>query len=587
MTNRLIITSTKVLLLIIVVGGMFVLPITSWAANLLTSPATGVYSLSGTFTVTVVVNTRGQSINAAEGVISFNPRELSVVRVDRSSSVFNLWVTEPTFSNSAGTISFSGGSPTGYSGSAGTVFTVTFRSLTAGQTRVSYTSGSVLANDGRGTNVLSSMSGGTYTIEAATSQPAPEVVIEYVAPANTPAAPRVTSSSHADPAMWYQSKSASLAWVLPEQVTAVRTLLDRNPNSIPTRVYETPISSIELDELPEGESYFHIQFRNADGWGRVTHYRLAVDSIDPVGFSVETASLTDSTNPTQQLQVSFADEENGSPIQTYRISVNGGEPSTVTDTEETRLLTLPTLPPGYHTVAVEAVDAAGNISIDTISFTITSFEAPKFTEYPTELNPDVIPIFKGTTRPGAMVEVLVGQMGSNPEAYTIRADDSGSFIYIPESRFEAGVYQIKARATDEYGAQSVESAPLTFAVQQPGYIRLGSWLVNTLSVVVPLIALVMLLIISLLWFKTRVSRFKGRVSKESHDVVAILEREFTALNATILAEKEALAQSKRSKKLSEAESAFFSVLERSIKGVQSRVEKEVEDVERLVTKKDI
>src|SRR5690606_24690928 len=106
------------------------------------------------FTVNVIVNSSGQAINAADGNLTFNPRELSVVSVSRGSSIFSLWTSEPAFSNSAGTVTFSGGSPNGYTGSSGHVMSVTFQALSAGTPKVSLSGGSVLAADGRGTNVL-------------------------------------------------------------------------------------------------------------------------------------------------------------------------------------------------------------------------------------------------------------------------------------------------------------------------------------------------------------------------------------------------------------------------------------------------
>ena len=62
------------------------------AATLSVSPGTGVYTSNSTFTVRVVVNSGGKPINAAEGTLTFNPSELSVVSASRSTSIFNLWV---------------------------------------------------------------------------------------------------------------------------------------------------------------------------------------------------------------------------------------------------------------------------------------------------------------------------------------------------------------------------------------------------------------------------------------------------------------------------------------------------------------
>jgi len=51
------------------------------AAALRITPDTGVYQVGNTFTARVQIATQGQSVNAAEGTIKFNPNELSVVSV--------------------------------------------------------------------------------------------------------------------------------------------------------------------------------------------------------------------------------------------------------------------------------------------------------------------------------------------------------------------------------------------------------------------------------------------------------------------------------------------------------------------------
>jgi hypothetical protein len=458
------------------------------------------------------------------------------------------------------------------------------RTLTAGESRLSYTSGSVLANDGRGTNVLSSMSGGTFTAEAATSQPAPEVVIEYVPQANTPSAPKITSTSHPDSSSWYTNKTAGLSWTVPPDVTGMRTLLDKNPNSIPSKVYDTPQSSLTLQDLEEGVSYFHLQFKNADGWGRVTHYRLGIDTEDPSGFSVSLASSSDPTNPEQTLIAAFSDEESGSPITRYLISVDGEAPTEFVDSENSGHIILPALEPGYHTIAIEAFDAAGNSAVDTISITVVSFEQPIFTDYPEELTANVIPVIKGLTRPDSEVTLYVNINGGEERSYMLKADGSGVFTFIPDSALSVGVYRLRAVAKDIYGAQSQVSSEIRIAVQQPGYIRIGVWLVSALSVIIPMLGLVALLVLMVLWLGSRFRRFKGRVSIESQEALTILDREFDALRKVIDSEKEKLVASKRSKSLSVGEEGFIGKLEESLTAMQKRVVKEVKDVENLVAK---
>ena len=553
------------------------------AATLSLTPGTGVYNANGTFTARVVVNSQGQSINAAEGTLKFNPNELTVVGVNRNGSIFNLWVTEPSFSNAAGTISFSGGAPTGYSGSAGTIMSVTFRVKGSGSAKVTFTNGSVLANDGRGSNVLSNMNGGTYTLQAASETPqAEEVIVEYVAPANTPAAPNVQSTTHPDTSAWYAVKDAELRWTVPSDVTAVRTLLDSSPTAIPTKVYETPISNITIPDLDEGVSYFHVQFRNAEGWGRVSHYRLAVDTTKPSAISITQAEDNDFTSPEQKLLVEVTDE--GSGASKYLVKIDTGEPYEVAAEGATSTITLPSLEPGYHNVVVEAFDAAGNSIVGTYSFTIASFEQPVFTEYPTQINEEVIPVIKGKTRPNALVEIGVSKIGSEIIFYEVQADQEGTFVFIPEGRFSSGVYELTARATDEHGAQSDVSSSIRIAVQQPGYIRIGSFIISVLSIIIPLIALVGFAVVAT-WYMVRyVRRFRGMVRKESIEALDILHREFTNLHAVIAKQETALKGSRKTKKLTKAEEDTLAAMRVAFDESQARVEKEIEDITNLTGK---
>lgn len=552
------------------------------AASLSLTPDTGVHSAGNTFSARVVVHTDGKPVNAAEGTLSFNPQELSVVTVNRTNSIFNLWVAEPTFSNTAGTISFSGGVPSGYTGQSGTVMTVIFRAAGAGTARVSFTNGSVLANDGRGTNILTNMNGGAYTIQAKSAAPEPEV-IEYVAPANTPSAPQIRSDTHPNPNHWYARSNAKLNWVLPNDVTAVRTLLDQNPTTIPTKVYEDPISTVTVEDLPEGVSYLHVQFQNGEGWGKVSHYRLGVDTQKPESIEITRPDTADLASPHQILEVSVSDETTN--ISRYKVKVDANEPFEYVDKTGSSTIPLPELPPGYHTVIIEAFDEAGNSIIGTYSFTITAFEKPIFTEYPSEVSEEVIPVIKGSTRPDATVTVTVTRVGGQSSEYLVTAGSSGEFTFIPEGTFSTGVYELTAVATDVHGAQSAVSDTVRIAVQQPGYIRIGSLLVSALSVIVPLLVLLVLLILGISYGYQYLRSFRKRVRTESIEALEILRQEFTELQRTLRTQEANLQESRKNKQLTKAEARMIEEFDRSLQNSQQKVEKEIVDVTRLTRKR--
>lgn len=556
---------------------LFCVATTAEAATLQLSPNTGVYSAGGTFSTRVIVNTQGQPINAAEGDISFNPDDLAVVSVSKAGSIFTLWTREPEFSNTSGKISFGGGSPSGYTGAAGTVMTVTFRVKHAGTTNVTYAAGSVLAADGKGTNVISNMQGGSYTVQAVTEAPQPE----YVPPANTPNAPVITSTTHPDEDKWYAVTNAKLTWSVPAGVTAVRTLLDDKKTTVPTKVYDSPIRDVSLPDLPQGVSYFHIQFKNADGWGRVTHYRLAVDTEKPTAFSVTEAEGNDVARPEKKLSLNIEDATSG--VGKFEIQIDGGEKVTFDDSKKTHVYTTPALDPGNHSVIIEGFDAAGNSIIASYDFTIEAFEKPVFTEYPNEVASNIIPVIRGTTRPDSSVFITLEKIGTAGKEYEVKADASGVFTFIPEGRFEEGVYEIHAFARDMNGAQSIESDTVRIAVQQPGYVRAGNAAVSVLSVVIPLIALCGLFIF-VLWYGWQHARtVRARIRKELTEAEQSLVREFDGIVSDMKGGFESLKKARKGR-LTKQEQDLLESLTEGFDAAERRIKKEMDDIESLVRK---
>lgn len=570
-------------LLVALVLGCLAPAFVAHAATLSLSPSTGVYTAGATFTTRVVVNTAGEPINAAEATLRFNPSELSVVSLQKGST-FTLWAVEPSYSNSAGTISFGGGSPSGYTGSAGTVLSITWRTKGAGTSRVSFANGSVLAADGRGTNVVDSLNGGSYTVAAADVQPEPEV-IEYVAPANTPPQPQITSRTHASDG-WATSTTATLQWTLPGDVTGVRTLLDGNSGSIPTKVYETAIDSITLEDLTPGVQYFHLQFRNTNGWGRVAHYRLAVDTEAPSAFTITRSDTYDRSSPTQQLDLHVTDAT--SPVNRYLVQHNDGEPYEYIDETGSSTLTVSELEPGSHSFIIEAFDAAGNSRVATLRFDIEAFSAPAWTEYPTEVSTDVVPVLFGSTRPDAEVFVTVtplsrGEQGSLPMEYSIQADQNGDFQVVPDGRLASGVYEITAYAVDPAGSRSAQSEAIRISVTPPGYLAIGSWAVSVMSVLVPLVALAVLLILVVLYGYSRIRNVRRVVVAETSDALAVLDSQFGKLRETLTADADALGASRKNKKLTKAEQQLVDDMHERVDAAEAALKKEIAEVDDIVS----
>ncbi|GEM_PF-6368844 len=162
------------------------------AATLSLSPSSGTYTIGKTFSVKVLVSSGGQSINAVAGQLTFSANTLLLTSISKGSLV-NLWAKDPSYSNTPGSASFQGVILSGYNGT-GTVVTLNFKARAAGTGTVSFSGGSssVLLNNGQGTNVLSSTSGASFSIEqAAPTKPvAPPVVpVQPIVPIPVPVIP--------------------------------------------------------------------------------------------------------------------------------------------------------------------------------------------------------------------------------------------------------------------------------------------------------------------------------------------------------------------------------------------------------------
>ena len=571
----------KLLLGMVLVVFALLLPTYADAATLSVSPGTGVYTVGSPFTVNVLLNTQGTAVNAAEGLLKFNPSELRVQSVSQAGSVFNLWAVEPAFSNSAGTITFGGGSPRGYTGAAGTIISVRFIAQGAGTAKVTFSSGSALAADGSGTNVLTSMGSGSFTIAAQSATPEPEQ-IEYIAPANTPSAPSVTSATHPDPTKWSKESTAELKWSLPSGITAVRTGLNKSANSVPSVVYDPPISSKTIEGLEQGVQYFHVQFRNENGWGKVTSYRLAVDSERPTKFDISLLDANENANPQPTLK--FDVEDTTSEVKKFIIQIDGGEGIEYIDETGSSTYELPRLDPGRHSVVVEAFDEAGNSIAATFAFDIASFEKPVFTDYPARLSTGVVPVITGSTRPRSEVHITVARINSSatPTEHVVNSDDSGKFIFIPDGAFEEGIVELVAYSIDEYGAQSESSDAVRMVVALPGYVQLGSMLINVLSLFVPLVALLLLLILATLYMVRRIRSIGGYVVKETKEAESAVASSFEKLKDTLDTKAKALASTRKTKQLTKAESDLVESLRSELQAAERRVKKEVSDVDDIV-----
>lgn len=366
------------------------LPFSAVAATLGVTPAATSVHAGDIVTVRLIANTQGTAINQGEGTLQFPTDMLDVVSASKTGSIFTLWVEEPAYSNTGGTVHFDGGVPTpGFTGSTGTVLTITFHAKKAGTATIALRDAALRANDGLGTNVLSGTSGGTITIGATVVTPP---LTPAPAPSTKPTASgsgailALTSPTHSDENAWYQNANPLLSWQLPAGATEVQTIISSSSNATPSVSYKPAIVEKRVTGLEDGVSYFSVRAKTAAGWGPIASFRLQIDSEAPdigsASFTYDAdarvllISAASASNPSDDHNLVIADisaSDATSGVDRFELSIDGETSTAIpTETFHSGLYKFPYDKSGTHVATLSAIDRAGNHAEISGTFSVPS-----------------------------------------------------------------------------------------------------------------------------------------------------------------------------------------------------------------------
>ncbi len=345
---------------------LYSLPTVVSAATLSISPAGAGVTSGDLATIRLALDSGGTAINNAEGTLRFPVDLLRVVSISKSPSIFSLWVSEPVFSNTAGTISFNGGVPSpGFSGSNGTVFTVTFETKKVGSATLSITDAFVRANDGEGTNVLNQVFGGSISI----AQPS-----SVTSPPSTPPSSnieskgiQISSATHPDQTRWYQNGEPIFGVTLPSSATLFEMNISTSSKSLVWNPVPKPYSSVSVGEL--GSGIWHLSVRGKTGTlkNSPATYTFRIDRTLPT--FVDTSFSYDTKNNQFLINAIATDTDSG--IKEYTLLVDSSNLLHLPENVFTEgVYAMDGGSVGAHHVTLSAIDAAGNTSTISSSYVV-------------------------------------------------------------------------------------------------------------------------------------------------------------------------------------------------------------------------
>lgn len=538
------------------------------AATLFLSPASGSYAVGKTFTVNVMVSSPDQAANAYSGAISYPTDKLEMIGIGKAGSIVSLWVQEPSYS--AGRANFEGVTfNPGYKGGAGRMVTLSFKAKAAGIAAVRFSTGSVLANDGEGTNILTGMGSANFTITGAGEAP-PEVV------PGIPSSPRISSTSHPDPTKWYAVSDATFKWGLQSGVDAVNILADQNPTSDPGTSSDGLFSSHTYENVQEGVWYFHLRVRNQYGWSPASHFKFQIDTKKPDSFTI-TEALSNEANQTTKA-FKFEASDSGSGVDHYDIRIDGEAVAAWVD-DGTHIYHTPPVSPGAHTLLARAVDKAGNFLEATAAFTIEGLAPPRITEYPRAPRSGDTLVLKGVTVPNSRVTIWVQKGEAQPYSKDVTSDSQGRFTFVAETPLEQADYRVWATVTDSLGNTSMPSEKIAIAVRPPPFDMLGflSRLFHNIFFYIFWIWLLLLLLAYLLW---KYLTLKKKLGYDVHGAQEALHKTFDLLADDIQDQVKMLEKAKTKRELTLEEDRILKKLKRDLKVAETYIRKRIDAIQK-------
>ncbi|MCK5027742.1 MAG: hypothetical protein KAS07_04960, partial [Candidatus Pacebacteria bacterium] len=342
-----------------------------FAANLFVSPSSGVYTEGDVFNVLIYVTSDDQAMNAIEGTLTYPQQYLQAQTLSTTNSVISFWIKAPSAAD--GTVKFEGIVPNpGFTGSFGKVLTIPFKALQPGVAQLSFSSGSVLANDGLATELLSVTQGAVFVIE--------EAVIEEIPPeedgdddgdddddtdtgsgdddgtssdggGEIPKEPHLKSSTHPDQNIWYVNKEVEVSWKEISNIDGIRISISPDEDGEPTQNYD-PYKTSETFMLDDGIWYTQVQFKNTAGWGDVGNFRVMIDTQEPSEINVIQVA-SDEMRPgvfSSDFRIEAFDLPSG--IEYFEITLDDGESVTWYD-DGTNIFSAKGLVAGEHSIAVK------------------------------------------------------------------------------------------------------------------------------------------------------------------------------------------------------------------------------------------
>jgi len=572
MTKNKIIKNITRICLVFLFFTIFAFKVEAGQASFFFSPSSESFTIEEIFSVELKIDTADNDINAAEASIYFPKEKVEVLELSIQDSIFSLWSKEPFVSDSLDLISFSGGLPQpGFNG-VGKIITIKFKAREEGNINFYFDEGRILANDGKGTNILALLKEAKYSILKEKVFSENELLVSAD---GLLYAVEIFSSTHSIEEEWYNNKNPRFKWQVFPEIKEISFIIDKNPDTIPDDILEEIINFKNYENLEDGIWYFHLKLKNDLGWGETSHYKIQIDSSPPRTFDIVVDNDGDLTNP--NLNLYFESDDQMSGVDYYKVKVEEREFIKLMSAQ-INPFSLSNLSPGRHRVIVRAADKAGNNIESTAMIEIKPIEAPEITIFPEKyIAGEEVLYISGTSLPDVEIIITLKDGVKEIKYWVASADSQGEWFFSTKDLIKSGRYSIVFQAKDKRGAVS-DSLEKEIEILLSG-LSFGPFIISLRGLVIILTIILLFIITLATIFIYRIKKAKKLIRKETVEARDMLYNAFNDLKREI-GERIEMLDAKPG--FNKKEKDLYNDLKKVLDQSEREISKEIKDIEREI-----
>ncbi|MBI2047706.1 MAG: hypothetical protein HYT27_01065 [Parcubacteria group bacterium] len=284
-------------------------PQTIYNSTLALEPEQAVLSPFYEYPVAIKVFSGGEPINTADVLLRYDPARVRVLEILTTNSFCRGgFFIERSIDNENGEVRVICGIPTpGFSEAEGIVAELLVQPKTDGPFSLRFDSEEtkILANDGLGTNVLRTMTDGSYTSVYSFSENGLNMhaVTDEVL---------IFSPTHPNSERWYNNSGIEFVWQFTHEGRDIsyKYLIDTNSDTIPDEGIMVDDTKLRASIERDGTYWFHL-LAEGNGARATSHYKIKIDTSPPIAPDIRASATEVSAGDVVRFEFNAADTLSG------------------------------------------------------------------------------------------------------------------------------------------------------------------------------------------------------------------------------------------------------------------------------------